>query len=350
MSTQQSRIRKLTRYLASALIGVSLVLAGCRPDSGQAMLVQAYIKELVLRWAPIHYQDVDPTGTWSLGGRSDFITTVDFDGDWNTANNWENISPDKGYLAVGQAYYSVVLTETHAFIIYAFYHPRDWNRLNIQLDAHENDMEGVLEVVELPGRLGEPGFDYADKGVLKALVTVFHLNFYSYRNTDIPSSDQFEGRDEDIDGKIRFMDWQGGPHPVTAQQAEGHGLKAWPYVDIKGGDGLVYYPAWEGQSEPSGPDDRDNLYGLVDIFKEGGLWDRREDPETFASFGVFHGEKYQWHTAHAPWGWDDADDQTDAGVIAEDPIRLVRSYFSNTGAFSERYILNHYQGIAFDFP
>ena len=141
--------------------------------------------------------------------------------------------------------------------------------MGIQLDAHENDMEGVLEVVELPGRLGEPGFEYDDMGVLKALVTVFHLDFYSYRNTDIPAAEQYGGRDEDIDGKIRFKDWQGRPHPVTAQQSQGHGLKAWPQVDIVGGDGLVYYPAWEGQTEPSGPDDRDNLYRLVDIFEEG---------------------------------------------------------------------------------
>jgi hypothetical protein len=332
------------------LLCASILLAGCKPTSDQAARAQAYVQELVLRWAPIHYQDVDPTGSWSLGGRSDFITAVDYDGDWDTANNWENLSQDAGHPAVGQAYYSVVLTETHAFILYAFYHPRDWSGLGIQLDAHENDMEGVLEVVELPGRLGEPGFAYDDMGVLQALVTVFHFDFYSYRNTELPTAGRYEGREEDIDGEIRFVDWQGAPHPVTAQQAEGHGLKAWPYVDIKGGDGVVYYPAREAQAEPSGPDDRDSRYRLVDIFAPGGLWDRRDDPETFASFGVFNGDNYQWHTAHAPWGWDDADDQLEAGVLALDPVRLVNSYFNNTGAFSKHYIVNHYQGIAFDLP
>ena len=112
MSTQQSRVHKLTCRLASTLIAFAIVLAGCRPEARRAELVQAYLQELVFRWAPVHYQDVDPTGTWSLGGRSDFLTAVDFDSNWDTADNWENISPDKGHPAEGQAYYSVVLTET----------------------------------------------------------------------------------------------------------------------------------------------------------------------------------------------------------------------------------------------
>src|SRR5688572_28634242 len=45
---------------------------------------------LALRWAPVHYQDVDPTGSHALGGASDFITRVDFDGDLNGRNNWDN--------------------------------------------------------------------------------------------------------------------------------------------------------------------------------------------------------------------------------------------------------------------
>ena len=45
--------------------------------------------ELALRWAPIHHQDVDATGSHALGGRSDYLTRVDFDGDWDGRNNWD---------------------------------------------------------------------------------------------------------------------------------------------------------------------------------------------------------------------------------------------------------------------
>jgi len=347
-------IKKNTPYAIFVLFCMSLLIGGCNvdPELARAVLVKAYIDELVMEYAPIHYQDVDPDGTWSLEGRSDYLTSINYDGDWDTSNNWEHIAPRKGHKAIGHAYYSVVLTETHAFIIYAFYHPRDWNSAGVKPDAHENDMEGVLEIIELPGRIGSAGFDYLDKGVLKAMVTVFHLDFYSYRNRDIPNAEEYQGNHEDIDGKIEFKEYIGGGalHPVTAQQSEGHGLKAWPHVEIKGGDGLIYYPAWEKHTEPGHPNDRSNMYRLIDIHKENGLWARRNNSETFDSFGVFNGNNHQWHTAHAPWGWDDKNDNPGRGDIAMDPIKLVKSYFKNLGNFSNTYILNQYEGIDFIYP
>src|SRR3954464_5790013 len=46
--------------------------------------------QLALRWAPVHYQDVDQTGGPALGGAADYITAYDFDGDLNGRNNWDN--------------------------------------------------------------------------------------------------------------------------------------------------------------------------------------------------------------------------------------------------------------------
>src|SRR6478735_5934084 len=44
---------------------------------------------LALRWAPIHYQDVDQTGSHALGGAADYIARYDFDGDLDARNNWD---------------------------------------------------------------------------------------------------------------------------------------------------------------------------------------------------------------------------------------------------------------------
>jgi len=44
---------------------------------------------LALRWAPVHYQDVDQTGSHALGGAADYITRYDFDGDLDARNNWD---------------------------------------------------------------------------------------------------------------------------------------------------------------------------------------------------------------------------------------------------------------------
>ena len=48
-------------------------------------------EEIAFRWAPIHYQDVDTTGDHSENGRADYLTAIDYDGDWDTSNNWDNL-------------------------------------------------------------------------------------------------------------------------------------------------------------------------------------------------------------------------------------------------------------------
>jgi hypothetical protein len=263
------------RHLSVLLIVILIIFnTGCTEEVAKAIIVRGYMEELVKRWAPIHTQDVDQDGEWSLSGRSDFITAVDFDGDWNTANNWENIPARFGYKAVAHGYYSIVLTETHAFIIYAFYHPRDWDTSGFKPGAHENDMEGLLEIIELPGRLGSDDFPYSEHGALKAIVTVYHCDFISYNNRELPETERYQQNDESIDGNIRFMSFSGVDHPRTAQEANGHGLKAWPDVQIEGDDGIVYYPTFGTASEPAGPNDRNAQYMLVDIFQEEGLWER----------------------------------------------------------------------------
>jgi hypothetical protein len=75
----------------------------------------------------------------SGAGKGDFITAVDFDGDFSALNNWENMASHPLNAVV---YWSVQETDTHWFAGYYLYHPRD--DAEIWLDRHENDMEGVM--------------------------------------------------------------------------------------------------------------------------------------------------------------------------------------------------------------
>jgi hypothetical protein len=336
----------LVLMLTAAVI--SMVMIGCNPRLIKTIKNKEYVDELARRWAPVHYQDVDPDGTWSLGGRSDYITAVDYDGDWSATNNWDDLESGT-FPAIGQAYYSVVLSRTHAFIIYAFYHPRDWSQFGIPQDAHENDLEGILAVIKLPGIVGSGGYDDSDLGTLMAIVTICHNDFYSYTNQTLDNDEKFTQNGEDIDGAIHFEEWEGEQHPVTAQQSGSHCLKAWPDVKIKGGDGLRYYPVWDGATEPGGVNDRNSLYNLVDIFADGGLWARRNNTETFSPYGSFNGNNYSC-CAHAPWAWDDHNDQVALGAIATDPADLVSKYFGNLGKFHSGYIYNPYRGIDLIIP
>jgi hypothetical protein len=124
--------------------------------------------EIALRWAPIHYQDVDTTGSHALAGKSDYITRYDFDGNLNGRDNWDNTGTNTD----AAVYYSVLETSTHYYLTYLFFHPRDWIDHPFFETEHENDGEGVLEIVEKDG---------SEYGSLKAAVTVAHSDFFSYK-------------------------------------------------------------------------------------------------------------------------------------------------------------------------
>lgn len=288
--------------------------------------------DLAYRWAPVHYQDVDVTGSLgfdhALNGKSDYITNVDFDGNWNALDNWDNT---ENTALNAHAYYSVVETETHYFLLYSFFHPRDWtdNGLWILfggLDEHENDMEGAMMVVKKDG---------TTYGSLQGMITTFHTSFFSYT----PAGSPLTANKQSIGGTLSF---QTNPadnlgHPKTAQECRGHGLKAHPYLNIVG-DGIIYFPSNVAQA-PVNNYDSNCPYKLVDIFTPGGLWDQRNNSQLFYTYGCFDGGTHG-RGANAPWFWS-----TYGAAWAADPAIVVKNFFSNLGNFSETYTYNKYKGI-----
>ncbi|GIE93148.1 hypothetical protein [Paractinoplanes rishiriensis] len=327
--------------MAVAVFAVATLItpapAGAQAAQGLAAPGRA---ELALRWAPIHYQDVDATGNHALSGKSDFITRYDFDGNLNGRDNWDNA----GRSTAAAAYYSVVETSSHYFVTYLFFHPRDWIDHPFFETEHENDGEGLTQIIEKDG---------SPYGVLRAAVTVAHSDFFSYA----PAGSTWRNGAEMIDGTLSF---QPSPHdefqhPVTAQEARGHGLKAWPQYDING-DGVVYYPSLTVSEAPGSADDRDVRYQLIDIFATGGLWAERDNPNLFAGLGTFAGDQTggcgtgTWscgvNSANAPWGWDDGNDTVARGEIATDPAKLAAAYFTVPGTLSRTYTHNPYAAAA----
>ena len=137
----------------------------------------------------------------------------------------------------------------------------------------------------------------------------------------------------------------GAAHPMTRQEAKGHGLYAHNGASFPGGDGVVYFPSGTTAEVPSSGNDRSVAYRLTNVFATGGLWSRRADAVTFASFGTFRGDNGKDNAANAPWGWDDSDDGGDLprGLLATDPAYLVQQYFDGTGSFSLTYTRNQYR-------
>ena len=327
------------------LLSLAALLAGCALDdelvgSSAEELSAALAADraaLAMEWAPIHYQDVDQTGGHALGGKADYIARYDFDGDLNGRNNWDRAG-SAAYPLSAHVYYSVVETSTHWFIVYLVFHPRDWADGFFD-GEHENDAEGVMLTIARDG---------STFGELKSAVTVAHKDFYSY----VPMASDWDDGDENIDGVLSLRSFAGGAHPVTAQEAKGHGMKARPYHDIVG-DGVIYYPSLTTAEVPSGPNDRDVLYKLVDIFAPGGMWASRDNGSLFASSGTFAGDTSggcgsgsmtcSSNSANAPWGWDDQNDAPGRGALARDPAGLVLSYFDIPEPVSRDYTYNPYR-------
>lgn len=300
--------------------------------------------ELAFYHAPIHFQDTDNTNA-----QADYITRYDYDGNKISTDNWENL---KKYPLAAHAYSSVVETCTHWFIVYGFFHPRDWTDSRADQE-HENDLEGLLSIVRKDG---------SRFGKLEGMVTVYHTDFYSYTPQGSPFS---QGR-ETIDGRLTFQQFEGSLRPLTVQQAKGHGLKAFPYTsDFRGNpneDGIIYYPARTGGQVPKNGNDRNARYGLVDIFSAGGLWESQlfeakipgSSAKTFNKWGSFKGDKgggcgsgitvtCSENAANLPWAWDDHDDgPVYHGEMALDPAHLTKVYFAGLGNFSEQYLRNRY--------
>ena len=310
--------------------------------------------QLALRWAPILYHEIDKDGGIlgayddSLGGKSDCLTAANFDGNWDTNDNWENLET---YPANAYVYYSVVATSTHWYILYGFYHPRDWTDFDPpRLDTHENDMEGVLAIVKRSNASSASD----DFGQLQALVTNYHTDFYSsvapgspLYNTRIDNSKEYEGT-------FGWEAYSGGDHPIVEEEGNGHavGVNRWfPPTNFPEEDGVRYVPTLDTAEEPSYPNDRDVAYQLVDVFEPGGLWAHRYDPQTFAQWGSFRGDDGQDNAAQAPWVWDDegwwvngtSDDGLPRGTIALDPARLADVYFGGE-SFARSYVSNPYTG------
>ncbi|GAA0585155.1 hypothetical protein GCM10010172_82760 [Paractinoplanes ferrugineus] len=341
---RDSKIRAAAFALALLATFVAVVAMRATPAVASTKAQRA---ALAAWWAPVHFQDVDTTGTTSLDGKSDYITSYDFDGDVNARDNWENTG-EKPLAA--HVYYSVVQTPSFSYLLYTFFHPRDWadGALDDYLEdasEHENDSEGALVIVKNDG---------SEHGVLKAVITVSHSSFYSW----IPAGSDFTSGEEDVDGAIGMMNSTHGDNhlrPWTAAQASTHAVWAMgatrkPSPDLgdqlRNGDGIMYYPGTAAEV-PDSANDRDVQYDLIDVFVHSGMWDNRFNTQLFAKPDNFAGDDTGnphgvacgvgkaggcgVDSASAPWAWDDADDTAGKGYLASNPGELVHQYFDWPG-------------------
>lgn len=319
-----------------------------RPDDvGPPKPARPSSLDLAAHWAPVWYQDTD-----AQDPKADFIVAVDFDHDWVSSNNWDHLhEPDSDLGAV--IYYAVMETDTHAFIFYLDFHPRDWSKacdLPLIGGCHENDMEGALVVIRK---------DTTTMGSFEVLVTQAHNALHIFRNDPAISA----GTSPYLESvAVTFED---GSHPELYVESKGHGVCALHYSNLihcqhptegnpppfGGDDGVVYRYAGVSHT-PKGGNDADVGYALVSLRDT--LWTRRGDTcgagctfdGTFDWEGhplpiAFDGDDYGQDMANPPWAWDDPlDGPVKRGDFFLRPAHALETLLNVKPPFSTRYTDN----------
>lgn len=331
--------------------------------------------QLARRHAPILLQKAHPEFM-----RADFITRVDFAHGWHdVAHNWtapweRDVHGCFVHTLLAHAYYSVVETRGHYFLLYAFYHPQDWDSVNghpgttaaTLVQQHVHDLEGCLAIV--------PKRDHPAEERVEAVVTISHWHFYSFagwklidRQETLPGAYVVRGRNEDIDGPIaatsRFADEPDEP-PLRFKlysESGGHGIKGFRRTWGNERDIVRYRPTLGDAEEPRAeaflPEDDIRVqtvrYKLISMFDANGLWTHRQNGRVFlesepgkvrfakeAGGGLVPGQ------ATPPWAWDDPNDRAMRGDFALHPARLAASYFQGMGEIELDYVRNGYRETA----
>ena len=304
---------------------MSLAFSGCAsPTPTAAPGSPASHQELARHYAPVIRQGV--------ASDQDFITAVDFDGDWVGNNNWEN--QPTGDLAA-YVYYSVAETETHWFLFYALFHPRDYTRDPCERSegCHENDMESIQMVVAK---------DDTPFGKLLAVETLAHSHIYLYT-----ADRSVEGNFLKVRDSVRLE----GSHPIVYVETYGHGIYAHRKILVPH---TVVYRAGEQAEVPESLKDDDVSYQLVSIYDT--LWMHRDEIGPGRAFDqpfdyrghvlpfAIDGDDYGQDRANTPsWGYNqEIGDTLSRGDWFLDPAKALSYHASFEGEFSQTYLNNPY--------
>lgn len=258
----------------------ALALAGATVGAEPEVSPQDRWVGLARSYAPYILHAVHPEH-----GRQDLPTRVDFDGDMRGDNNWENFD---AFELPPTVYFAVLESESHYFIAYHLFHPRDWSWVRVGLHlTHENDGENLQVVVD------------KSSGRVVLLFTQAH---YSGRVYADPESG-FAGGAEAIRGPFTRLDGNGRPapdgrHVAVFVEAFGHGIYGLadghaallPDGTARFEDqGIVFRPAAEGEPIVEPPiDTRERVpYRLRSTTLE--LWPGLRDGTLIGQGGLFDG-------------------------------------------------------------
>jgi len=318
------------RLVAVVALVAVLISAGCAaptpaPAPAGTPEPPASYAALARYYAPIIRQ--------GAASDQDYITAVDFDGDWVGDNNWPNLPA--GDLAA-HVYYSLIETDSHWFLFYSLFHPRDYTAEPCAESdgCHENDMESLEVVVAR---------DHTAYGRPVALLTLAHSHIYLYSVDDAVARGALKVR-----GKVTLE----GSHPVVWVETYGHGIYGVPQALAPGTIVYKVSDSAAGQAEtPAGIAADNVLYRLVSIYDplwqhraeigSGRLFDQPFDYRGHALPASFDGDDWGEDKANSPWGYNqEIGLALTRGDFLLDPAKAFAHFATIEGELSQNYLYN----------
>lgn len=281
-------------------------------------------QEILEYWAPQVYQDVrnDKVLWHKYYASGDMITKVNYDNDWDSGNNWDNVPRSGQYgMMKAYAYGTYIETETHYFLMYHYYHAMD--DAFFSADRHENDVEGVCLAI----RKGNQNNGY---GQFEAMKTTVHSEEYKYTINDVSFSECHPKVFISSNGDVLNNQFNiyGRGHSIFAYDEQEH--NSWV-----GNDAIVYNVGNEAQypNNINGVFTNSYTYQILSIDE---MWNRRYnigEYDTFESYGKLNGRD-QSVGGDFPWR---SESFYDPAVYFEKNFHL-----SQNGNVSTNYIVNPY--------
>lgn len=317
----------LNRPLARSIFCLLLLLVACAGESSTPTPAvpgpPASHQELARHYAPVIHQ--------GAASDQDFITAADFDGDWVGSNNWEN--QPTGDLSA-HVYYSVIESETHWFLFYSLFHPRDYTEDPCEKSGgcHENDLESIQVVLEKDG---------TPFGRIVAMETLAHSHIYLYAVGYTAKKGALR-----VSSQVTLEDG----HPVVWVETYGHGIYG-KKLNLKPSE--IVYRGCDAAEVPDSLDSTDACYLLVPIYDT--LWQHRGELGPGKAFdrpfsyraqilpAAFDGKDYGEDKANTPWGYDqEIGDVLERGDFFLDPARALAYHATFDDPFSLEYLHNPY--------
>ena len=287
-------------------------------------------EEIAQRYAPVIIQPTD--------SQHDFLRRVDFDGDWNTKNNWDN-SGSADYDKRGYAYVDVKETKTHFYVNYAFYYAR---REGNRLTRHENDMAMVTVIARKGAPLGQE---------VETVLTNSGNGLVAYQAKDDRLSRRNLGTGSRRPGSrtqereyitryktISFVDEKGHPyadaartHPQIWITAKSHNVYSFNGRDDRdvftGKRGVIYQPG----AQHVAPEGRAPTVGYA-------LRPMTELKNASSKDGKLRGDEGADDSADLPWNMDSGLPGLVDGAILRNPARTMAHVFELGDDYSTEYL------------